>query len=74
MRFTLPTAADVRIALTDVTGREVARPVDARLDAGPHEAEWTARDAAGRELKSGLYFAILSSGGERRVERLVIAR
>jgi choice-of-anchor B domain-containing protein len=62
VRFTLETAADVRLAVYDTRGREVAVLVDGALSAGAHEAAFE-----GAGLPSGTYFALLEAGG--RVER-----
>jgi hypothetical protein len=50
IRFQVPEAADVRLAVYDRLGREVAVIVDGRMDAGRHE---TSFDATG--LASGVY-------------------
>ena len=39
--------------------------------AGPHQASWNGRDARGRAVEAGVYFAMLDSGGETRARRLV---
>lgn len=50
IRFQVPDAADVTLAVYDRLGREVAIIVDGRMDAGSHEARF---DATG--LASGVY-------------------
>ena len=50
IRFQVPEAADVRLAVYDRLGREVAVILDGRMDAGSHEARF---DATG--LASGVY-------------------
>jgi len=45
-----------------VRGREVAQLIDADLSAGEHACHWDARDADGRWLSAGMYFARLQAG------------
>ena len=57
LRFDLPAATDVRMTIFDLLGREVARLVDRRLEAGYQRVDWNGRDARGREVPTGLYIA-----------------
>ncbi|MEM1055581.1 MAG: Ig-like domain-containing protein [Bacteroidota bacterium] len=54
LRYTLPNAAPVRLAVYDVLGREVAVLVDREQSAGTHTAAW-----APRALASGTYLVRL---------------
>jgi alpha-amylase len=68
LRFTLPAAGRVRLAIYDVAGRRVAVLVDGSLAAGGHEAGWE-----GGDVGPGLYFARLEAAGStvtRRVARV----
>ena len=58
--FALPRAAVVRLALYDLNGRVVRALVKEELAAGEHEARWDGRDADGRRLADGVYFARLA--------------
>ncbi len=59
IRYALPEAARVTLAIYDVMGREVARLVDGNLEAGTHSVEWNGQDRAGRVLPSGVYIVRL---------------
>lgn len=62
--FRLAGAAEVRLAVFDITGREVALLVDRTLDAGEHVARFDAGDLSG-----GVYvYRILVRGGGRAAE------
>ncbi|MFI5372185.1 MAG: FlgD immunoglobulin-like domain containing protein [Candidatus Eisenbacteria bacterium] len=74
MRFTLPVAADVALVISDLQGRQVACLARGRFEAGAQEVRWTGSDAAGHTLGSGIYFATLTAGGERRMQRFAIVR
>ncbi|MEM1093742.1 MAG: T9SS type A sorting domain-containing protein [Bacteroidota bacterium] len=61
LRFTLPAAQQVRLAVYDALGREVAVLRDGVLTAGTHEATF---EAAG--LPSGLYLYRLEAGQQQQ--------
>src|SRR5206468_2460521 len=70
LRFALPSAGPVRLALFDPEGRRVASIIDnVSLPAGPHDEPF----AVGR-LKPGLYFARLEIGAEVAVHKLLVIR
>jgi choice-of-anchor C domain-containing protein len=56
--FELPHAADVRLVIRDIQGREVARLIDGPRPAGTHRVQWDARAGT---LPSGLYFISLTA-------------
>lgn len=64
LRFTLATAADVRIEITDMQGRRVKGFARTRYPAGPSHVEWHGHDDAGRLLPSGIYNYRIQAGGE----------
>ncbi len=69
VRFALPTAGSVRVAVYDVLGREVAVLVDGEQPAGRHEV--TLRSEG---LAAGLYVVRLTVGGAALVRRATLAR
>ena len=60
--FQLAEQADVRLAVYDVMGREVAVLVQESMEAGTYDVEWEGADAAGRPLPSGLYLYRIEAG------------
>jgi hypothetical protein len=64
--FSLPAAGHVRLTLLDVSGREVARPVDREFDPGAHQVAWPTASAP------GIYFARLQSRAGVRTSRFVV--
>jgi len=67
--FNLAEPRTVRISIYDVTGRLVARPVDAMRPAGIQEVNWDRKD-----LPSGIYFYRIEAGEERQSGRIVHIR
>jgi len=71
--YTLPSSGRVRIALHDASGRLAALIDDSVHEAGMNVTPLNLRDGA-KHIPSGVYFAVLESGRERRVQKLVVAR
>ena len=75
LSFSLPAAADVRLAVYALDGRRVATVLDGqRLAAGPHALDWEARDASGHPLASGVYLLALDASGTRATMKLTLLR
>jgi hypothetical protein len=69
LTFDLPRAGDVSLRLYDVAGRQVAAPVNGRLERGHHEVPF----ATGR-LAAGVYSLVLEADGVRETQQLVVRR
>ncbi len=74
IRFELPEAARVELAVYDVKGRRVDTLISEQLEAGRHEAIWQGCDEAGRPAASGLYFARLISGEEVLTRKMLLLK
>jgi len=72
--FAIAVAGHARLQVLDLRGRLVATLVDEPLAAGHHAATWTGRDAAGREVPSGVYLCRLESGGRVVHGRMTLVR
>lgn len=69
LRYALPEDAEVRLAVYDLRGREVARLFAGTKGAGRHRVAF---DGAG--LAAGLYFVRLEAGGTAAVQSVVLVR
>lgn len=74
IQISLPHRADVSVTVYDVLGREVARLINGRMDAGTHTLRWEGRDAAGRPAASGIYFCRLTADTFSAVRRMILVR
>jgi flagellar hook assembly protein FlgD len=73
--FSTPTDGHVRLEVFDLTGRQVATPVDGELPAGPHAVFWNARGENGSMLAPGVYYyRVSTTGGTSETKRLLIVR
>jgi hypothetical protein len=69
LRYAVPRATDLTLALYDALGRRVAT-----LAQGPHEAGRTERRLDTGRLSSGVYFVRLVAGAQVRTQRLTVVR
>jgi hypothetical protein len=67
--FNLPTAADVKLQILDLSGREIATLAEGRFSAGKHRAQWNAEEHAG-----GIYFYRLQAGNYSTTKKLILLR
>lgn len=70
LAFTTPRDGRVTVRIYDVNGAVVATLLDGTLAAGAHQATWRGRDASGRALAAGTYFAEVKAGADRAVVKL----
>jgi hypothetical protein len=69
LSYFLPSAQRVQLAVYDVTGREVARLVDATESAGSKAVSFEAS-----RIPNGVYFCRLIAGDREASEKLVVQR
>jgi len=70
LRFSLPTASNVKLTLHDCNGREVAKLLSGALPAGEHSVKFD----AGGDLAGGVYLVKLEAGGASVVVKAVLIR
>jgi hypothetical protein len=58
--------------ILDVAGRRVALLPEWSIDGRGHVATWNGRDASGRPVPAGIYFARVETPGGGRTARLVV--
>ncbi len=69
LRYELPEAGHVSLIVYDILGRKVVVAVDSWLEAGTHEAVWSAAD-----VPSGIYFMRMASRDFSQVRKVVVLR
>ena len=74
IRFDLPVATDVHLAVYDLLGREVARLVDGQLGAGHHQQVWDGRDRDGHAVPTGIYFVLVVTPEFRESIKIVLLK
>jgi len=75
LRFTLPQAGIVELAVYDLQGGLVKKLMRTHLAAGQHERIWDGRDEQGRMVPSGVYLALMQGpNGRQASHKLVLMR
>lgn len=75
IRFGLPEAARVTMAIFDALGRRIVRARHAvPLPAGWHEFTWDGRDEGGRPVASGVYLYRMTAGEFTQTRKMVLMR
>jgi hypothetical protein len=72
--FSLAKAGPVTLRIFDSQGREIALLIDETRAAGDHEVNWTARDASGRSMSSGLYFYRIDAEGFTQTKKMLLLK
>jgi hypothetical protein len=71
LRFQLPAAGEGEVSLYDLRGRRVRVLARGAFPAGDQRLSWDGRDASGRRVATGIYFASARVGTERIVGRVL---
>ncbi len=71
IRYGLASAQSVKLAIYSAAGRRIKVLTDASLPAGDHQAAWNGKDHQGRSMPSGVYYAVLKTGGKERRLKLI---
>jgi len=74
LRVRIPDCARARIAVLTSTGRRVAMIADGLETQGEQSIWWQPKDARGRTLAPGDYFAVLTAAGHRLFRRFTVVR
>ena len=72
--FDLPEAAEVRLAIYDISGRLVRTLVRGTYPAGHHGVEWDGTAQSGSAVGSGVYFYEISADQFRAGRRMILRR
>ena len=74
LRFALPQAADIELAIYNLTGQKVARLARGWHAAGHYTAHWDGRNDSGVRVATGVYIYRLRAGGQVQVRKLLLLR
>jgi flagellar hook assembly protein FlgD len=72
IRYTLPAASDVEIAVYDLSGRRVCTLVDGTREAGTYHVIWDGRGDHGLRLASGVYWVKVRANGQEASHQLLL--
>lgn len=69
LSFQLYQDGDVSLRVFDITGREAAELLEGYMNEGSHQLTWNAERVA-----SGVYFAVMESGGIVQTQKLILVK
>lgn len=74
IEYHLPTAAPVKLAVYDMTGREIITLVNERQLPGEYAVQWDGINHSGQSASSGVYFARLEAGRFSAARKMILLR
>ncbi|MBC8376101.1 MAG: T9SS type A sorting domain-containing protein [FCB group bacterium] len=74
INFSLPEASEMTLTVYDLSGREVARLVDASMNAGFHQVIWNGLTAQGETLSTGMYIYRMQAGTYTETRKMTYLR
>jgi hypothetical protein len=74
IRYALPVACDVTLAVYDVSGHLMKTLVVGPEPAGQWMVHWDGKDGTGQKLAGGIYYCKLEAGGRTEVKKMVFLR
>jgi hypothetical protein len=74
IKYQLPKASEVKLAIYNVLGEKVRILVQEKKDPGVHHARWDGINDHGIPLSSGIYFYRLSAGNYESVRKMILIR
>ena len=74
LRLDLPQAAEVKLVVYDLLGREVVQLVKSRQQPGHHQVIWTGTTAEGRAAPTGIYIARLVTPEYKKSIKMVLLK
>jgi hypothetical protein len=74
VRYDMPEAAEVDLAVYEVSGRLVRRLVDQKKQAGRHTAYWDGKTAEGFRAAPGIYYCRFAAGYYEEIRQITLLR
>ena len=71
IRFDLPKASNVSLAIYDMMGREVTTLVNNQIDAGYHFIQWDGSNNNGYFVSAGVYIYTIQAGKYRAINKMI---
>jgi hypothetical protein len=74
IRFDVPRAGSVRLAIYNVAGQLVRELSDGRREAGSYEIRWNGQNSDGQLVPSGIYFCRMTAGGFTATKKMALIK
>ena len=74
IRFSIPEAMRMHLAVYDVTGRRIALLTDGLIEAGEHTCVWNGKNRDGVRVSPGVYLVQMSAGDFSATRKAVVLK
>ncbi|HEX2867185.1 MAG TPA: FlgD immunoglobulin-like domain containing protein [Ignavibacteriales bacterium] len=74
IKYQIPEAANVKVTVYDVTGKQVAELVNDYKQAGHYEVSWTGHDNSGHQVASGIYLYTIQAGSFTKSMKMMLLK
>ena len=74
IQYSLPTDANVTIAIYDLVGRQVRTLVNQQVTAGFHSTLWNATNDMGSPVSAGVYIYTITANDFRDVKKMILLK
>jgi len=74
IRYSIPGAASVEVAVFDLLGKKVATLVSERQQQGFHSVTWDGKDESGQRVSSGLYLFTVKAGDQFEMKKMIMVK
>jgi hypothetical protein len=74
IQYSLPTDANVTIAIYDLVGRQVRTLVNQQVTAGYHSTLWNATNDMGSSVSAGVYIYTITANDFRDVKKMILLK
>ena len=74
LRYVVPRAGEVRLAVYDILGREVMCLIDRHMEAGHHVIHWNGANLRKQVVSSGAYIVELRSGQQKSARKVLLLK
>jgi len=74
IRYSLPTAQNLLLAVYDLTGKKIADLVDNYQNSGTYEVTWNGMNNSGEPVSSGVYFYRLQTQNFNETKKLLLMK
>ena len=74
IKFQIPYDIQVKVSVTDITGREIRILENSRFNAGAHRVMWDGRDRFGKNVSAGIYLCRVQAEDQIRNGKMLLLK
>jgi Zn-dependent metalloprotease len=74
VEFQIPYDVQVKVSVTDITGREIRVLENSRLNSGAHRVMWDGRDRFGKNVSAGIYLCHVKAGDQIHTGKMLLLK